>query len=274
MEKELSASVDKLLPFAGAGDTSTHQKLPVYFCTRAAIDQVLVSATGKDLATLEHEIDSNLVPRSAELRGWRAAGQTNVVERKATIKNVVAVLDGEGPHADETIVIGAHYDHLGLGGAGSLAPWTTDIHNGADDNASGTATLLEVARRLASAADEAAAPDCVHRLHRRRAGPLRQRTLRPRAAVSARKDDRHVQPRHGRPADRRQAGRLWHRHGQGIRSARRTTVQRARLQAHQARRRLRAERSFVVLRQEDPRAAPVYRATTAIITAPATTRTS
>src|SRR5262249_19758274 len=51
---------------------------------------------------------------------------------------------------NETIVIGAHYDHLGFGGNGSLAPWTTDIHNGADDNASGTATLIEVARRLST----------------------------------------------------------------------------------------------------------------------------
>jgi Zn-dependent M28 family amino/carboxypeptidase len=46
--------------------------------------------------------------------------------------------------------VGAHYDHLGLGGAGSLAPWTKEIHNGADDNASGTAALLEIARQLAT----------------------------------------------------------------------------------------------------------------------------
>jgi hypothetical protein len=104
----------------------------------------------KDLATLEKEIDVDLVPRSVELVGWKAVGQANVVQKKAQVKNVIAVLEGDGPQADETIVIGAHYDHLGLGGAGSLAPWTTAIHNGADDNASGTATLLEVAHRLAS----------------------------------------------------------------------------------------------------------------------------
>jgi Zn-dependent M28 family amino/carboxypeptidase len=57
-------------------------------------------------------------------------------------------LEGEGPHADETIVIGAHYDHLGYGGDGSLQPGSKDIHNGADDNGSGIAVLLEVARRL------------------------------------------------------------------------------------------------------------------------------
>ena len=68
----------------------------------------------------------------------------------AKIKNVMAVLEGEGPLAHETIVVGAHYDHLGLGGPGTLAPWTVGVHNGADDNASGTAGLLEVARRLAT----------------------------------------------------------------------------------------------------------------------------
>jgi Peptidase family M28/PDZ domain/PA domain len=148
--KTLSASPDGLLPLGGAGDPSTRRRLPVCFCTRAAIDEPLKAATGKDLATLEKEIDGDLAPRSVELKGWRAAGESNVVERKSLVKNVVAVLEGDGPLADETIVLGAHYDHLGYGGSGSLAPWTTDIHNGADDNASGTATLIEVARRLAT----------------------------------------------------------------------------------------------------------------------------
>jgi Zn-dependent M28 family amino/carboxypeptidase len=65
------------------------------------------------------------------------------------LKNVIALLPGSGKHS-EVLVLGAHYDHLGRGGLGSLAPWTVEIHNGADDNASGTATLLEVARLLAA----------------------------------------------------------------------------------------------------------------------------
>src|SRR5262249_35066389 len=80
-------------------------------------------------------------------------GETSVVEKKAKVKNVVGGLDGNGPLANETIVIGAHYDHLGFGGSGSLAPWTTDIHKGADDNASGTATPLKVAPRLATSSE-------------------------------------------------------------------------------------------------------------------------
>jgi hypothetical protein len=67
------------------------------------------------------------------------------------VKNVVGILPGRGPLADEVVVIGAHYDHLGRGGAevGALDPDSAGaIHNGADDNASGTAALLEVARLL------------------------------------------------------------------------------------------------------------------------------
>ena len=68
---------------------------------------------------------------------------------------MVGVLEGAGPHADETVVIGGHYDHLGHGGlmSGSLAIFSSDIHNGADDNASGTSMVLELARRLGARRD-------------------------------------------------------------------------------------------------------------------------
>jgi hypothetical protein len=66
-----------------------------------------------------------------------------------TGRNVVALLEGADPALRaEVIVIGAHYDHLGLGGSGSLAPGESSIHNGADDNASGVAALLRVAELL------------------------------------------------------------------------------------------------------------------------------
>jgi hypothetical protein len=66
--------------------------------------------------------------------------------------NVVAVLPGSDPQlAAEYVVIGAHYDHLGLGGPGSLASNPEgQIHHGADDNASGTSALLELARVMAT----------------------------------------------------------------------------------------------------------------------------
>jgi hypothetical protein len=67
--------------------------------------------------------------------------------------NVIGRIPGNGT-LDGTVVIGAHYDHLGFGGEGSLEPDVRGIHNGADDNASGTAALLEVARQMAERRSE------------------------------------------------------------------------------------------------------------------------
>jgi hypothetical protein len=66
-------------------------------------------------------------------------------------KNVIGILPGRDPVLrNQTVVLGAHYDHLGLGGFGSLDPDSTGkVHNGADDNASGVAALIQVAARLA-----------------------------------------------------------------------------------------------------------------------------
>jgi hypothetical protein len=62
--------------------------------------------------------------------------------------NLMALLDR---HADSTVVIGAHYDHLGMGGPQSLEIRKKGIHPGADDNASGVAVMLELARSLTAA---------------------------------------------------------------------------------------------------------------------------
>ena len=66
-------------------------------------------------------------------------------------KNVIGLLPGRDPVLrNETVIVGAHYDHLGLGGFGSLDPDSTGkVHNGADDNASGAAMLIRIAERLA-----------------------------------------------------------------------------------------------------------------------------
>jgi len=72
---------------------------------------------------------------------------TDVVRTEVPSYNVVGVLEGSDPVLkNETIIIGAHYDHLGRGGEDSLAPKAGEIHHGADDNASGTAGLIELAR--------------------------------------------------------------------------------------------------------------------------------
>jgi len=73
--------------------------------------------------------------------------RTDVVRVDVPAHNVVGVIEGSDPVLkNESIVIGAHYDHLGRGGEGSLAPRPGEIHHGADDNASGTAGVLELAR--------------------------------------------------------------------------------------------------------------------------------
>lgn len=83
------------------------------------------------------------------------ASVTNPHAPAGTGRNVVARLNGADPALDdEILIIGAHYDHLGMGGFGSMEEGVRAIHNGADDNASGTAALLEVARQMAERKDE------------------------------------------------------------------------------------------------------------------------
>lgn len=151
--KMVSDQIDPLLGVERAGDSDDPNRLPVLFCRRALIERLVKAATGSDLAAIEQQIDATGKPASRELPGWRIAGETEILHTKTPARNVLAELEGDGPHADETIIIGAHYDHLGYGGMGSLAPQAGHvIHPGADDNASGTAALLEVARQLAERA--------------------------------------------------------------------------------------------------------------------------
>jgi len=84
------------------------------------------------------------IPRDAPAVLHTALGGT-------TTRNVVAVIPGTSRTLrGEVVVVGAHYDHLGLGGFGALDPDSTGrVHNGADDNASGTAALLEIGRQVA-----------------------------------------------------------------------------------------------------------------------------
>lgn len=80
-------------------------------------------------------------------RPFKLTLTTDVVRKEVPTYNVIGVLEGSDPVLkNENIIIGAHYDHLGRGGEGSLAPKAGEIHHGADDNASGTAGLIELAR--------------------------------------------------------------------------------------------------------------------------------
>jgi aminopeptidase YwaD len=72
---------------------------------------------------------------------------TDIIRREVAAANIIGILEGSDPTLKhEAIVIGAHYDHLGRGGDGSLAQREGEVHHGADDNASGTAGVIELAR--------------------------------------------------------------------------------------------------------------------------------
>ncbi|HEV7967527.1 MAG TPA: M28 family peptidase [Candidatus Acidoferrales bacterium] len=103
---------------------------------------------GKSLAETQSQINSSSTPASFMFRdSFQISLGVNIEKTRATVNNVLAYLAGK---SDEYIIIGAHYDHLGYGNVDSLAPSQIgQIHPGADDNASGTAGVLELARLLA-----------------------------------------------------------------------------------------------------------------------------
>ena len=107
-----------------------------------------LKAAGKSLKGLQEQINSTSKPASFSLPETQSASvSVNIDNTRATVNNVLAYLPGK---TDEYVIIGAHYDHLGRGNFDSLAPSQIgQIHPGADDNASGTAGVLELARLLA-----------------------------------------------------------------------------------------------------------------------------
>jgi len=141
---------DPLVPFARMyrGDQA---KVPVFQVKRAHVNEWLRAAGSEDdLRALQRKIDDSGKPASFALPDKvRVAGNVVVERVQQELKNVVALLPGEGNLAHEYVVVGAHYDHLGMGGPGSLAPLVREVHNGADDNASGTVAVLKLAEYFA-----------------------------------------------------------------------------------------------------------------------------
>jgi len=111
------------------------------------VANALLAADGITLAAAQQAIESHGRPHSLAIRD--SATVTVTLRRtRESIANVVGRLPGRD--TTRTLVIGAHYDHLGMGGESSLAPNVHAPHVGADDNASGTAALLAVAERFAT----------------------------------------------------------------------------------------------------------------------------
>ncbi len=140
---------DAIPQFANHAVGTTPATIPVLFLKREVLDSLIAGGPIKTVADIETLIDKDLKPRSFEIKGWKADAEVTVNRTEYKCKNIVGVLEGAGPLADETIVIGAHYDHVGYGNFGSLGgPGAAGkIHYGADDNASGTTGLIELARR-------------------------------------------------------------------------------------------------------------------------------
>ncbi|MGA2197959.1 MAG: M28 family peptidase [Bryobacteraceae bacterium] len=102
---------------------------------------------GKSLPAVEAAIDKDLRPQSFAFPDTlRVDAAVDIARVVKTVHNVVAYVPGE---TGEYVIIGAHYDHLGMGGQYSLTPSVVAIHPGADDNASGTAGVIELARYVA-----------------------------------------------------------------------------------------------------------------------------
>jgi hypothetical protein len=122
------------------------------FVTRRVADLALRPAT-TTLRDLAAAVERARQPQPRALSGVHAQVEVNLVRQRGTTTNVIGILPGTDPRLkDEAIVIGAHYDHLGHGGEGSLAPEQVGaIHHGADDNGSGTAAVLGLARAFAAA---------------------------------------------------------------------------------------------------------------------------
>jgi hypothetical protein len=114
-----------------AADAQGDAGIPVYYLTRQA---------GAGLFSAPRPVTAEL---AVKLKTKTEAAFNVVGRLRATSWTDCLALPPRKP-----LVVGAHYDHLGLGGRGSLAPGSTEPHNGADDNASGTAALLEIARIL------------------------------------------------------------------------------------------------------------------------------
>lgn len=108
--------------------------------------------TGHNLDAIQREMDAQFHPQSFELRGSEVRVVTSVTRVRSPVRNVIGAIHGSNPELDdEWIILGAHYDHLGLGGEYSLERSATgQVHNGADDNASGTAGILELARVISN----------------------------------------------------------------------------------------------------------------------------
>ena len=130
---------------------SSRYTIPVVQVTREVANQIL-TGTGETITSLEEKILKKKASVGLNTNA-EVAVNVNILLKETESENVIAMLQGTDENLkNEYVVVGAHFDHLGMGGpgSGSRAVDTIAIHNGADDNASGVAAILELAQKLAS----------------------------------------------------------------------------------------------------------------------------
>ena len=146
-----SPNAGKLIPMSF--DNSLAGSGVVAASVNDAVANALFGGAGKSLDEVQSQLDIENPHFLGQfpLEGVEVAIRTGVERIKETDRNVLAWLPAAGQPTPETVVVGAHYDHIGHGDASSLANKDEEgeIHNGADDNASGVAVVLELARKLA-----------------------------------------------------------------------------------------------------------------------------
>src|SRR5215212_9840 len=142
--KDITFTSDRLTKL-DYDNTNGDAGIPVVVISRQAADRLL-ALSNTSLQQVEQSTAAKTAGNNRVLTG-EITLSIDVVRNQVPAYNVIGVLEGSDPVLkNENIVIGAHYDHLGRGGEGSLAPRSGEVHHGADDNASGTAGLLELAR--------------------------------------------------------------------------------------------------------------------------------
>lgn len=142
---------DQLIPRTGDGNIADSGVVGAQVTRKLA--ERIFAAAGKDLKATQDALDKLETQGGFAMTGVRVKMRVELRKQTATGRNIFAwVHAASGDRFNETVVVGAHYDHLGYGGENSLGAGFDVIHPGADDNASGTVGVLELARYFAKRA--------------------------------------------------------------------------------------------------------------------------
>jgi len=142
VQRWTSTEIGDTLPVLRAEEPYHDVGIPVVQITHSGFAKLYPEMK---LESAQRSIDLNEAPRSMPLGPDSITVTVNLKHGEVPVRNVGALIPG----SDEVIVLGAHYDHLGYGQIGSNAPGVHEVHNGADDNASGVSVLIEAGKLLA-----------------------------------------------------------------------------------------------------------------------------